>query len=89
MTGSRDAGRSYWARNAARYDRSMVLLGGPMRLVRERVAAALVGVGDVLEIGAGPVWSRWPWLGWPGGSWRPTTHPRWSNAWSSGSWQNG
>lgn len=53
MTGSTDAGRSYWARNAARYDRSMLLLGGPMPRVLERVAAELVGAGDVLEIGAG------------------------------------
>jgi phosphatidylethanolamine/phosphatidyl-N-methylethanolamine N-methyltransferase len=48
-----DAARSYWDRNASRYDRSMVLLGGPMPRMLQLVVEELRGAGDVLEVAAG------------------------------------
>ncbi|MFT3912876.1 MAG: class I SAM-dependent methyltransferase [Anaeromyxobacteraceae bacterium] len=48
-----DPGRGYWERNATRYDRSMVLLGGPMPRTLELVAEAVRGAGEVLEVAAG------------------------------------
>ncbi|MFO0582503.1 MAG: class I SAM-dependent methyltransferase [Anaeromyxobacter sp.] len=50
---SEDPGRGYWERNAARYDRSMVLLGGPMPRTLQLVAEAVRGAGEVLEVAAG------------------------------------
>ena len=50
---SEDPGRGYWERNAARYDRSMLILGGPMPRTLLLVAEAVRGAGEVLEVAAG------------------------------------
>lgn len=47
------AGRQYWERHARDYDRSMRLLGGPLRRASELSAQAVRGAGRVLEVGAG------------------------------------
>jgi ubiquinone/menaquinone biosynthesis C-methylase UbiE len=48
-----DEGLAFWERNAARYDRSMILLGGPMPRMLERVEAEVRGASSVLEVAAG------------------------------------
>ena len=48
-----DAGRRFWESNAARYDRSMGLLGGPLPRTVELVAAAVSGATRVLEVASG------------------------------------
>jgi phosphatidylethanolamine/phosphatidyl-N-methylethanolamine N-methyltransferase len=48
-----DEGRAYWDGLAARYDRTMLLLGGPMPRMVELVADAVRGRECVLEIAAG------------------------------------
>jgi hypothetical protein len=50
MTGT---GQASWERHAKNYDRSMVLLGGPMRRMLELTRDAVAGVDTVLEVGAG------------------------------------
>lgn len=45
--------RRYWEKNAARYDKAMRLLGGPLPVAEERSAAAVDGLGDVLEVASG------------------------------------
>ena len=50
---SEDAGRRFWENNAARYDRSMGLLGGPLPRTVELVAAAVSGATRVLEVASG------------------------------------
>lgn len=50
---SDDAGRRFWESNAARYDRSMGLLGGPLPRTVELVAAAVSGATRVLEVASG------------------------------------
>jgi len=46
-------GREYWERHAARYDRSMLLLGRPLPRMLELVAESVRGAGEVLEVAAG------------------------------------
>lgn len=48
-----DEGRLFWERNAARYDRSMGLFGGPLPRTRVLVAEAVRGAARVLEIACG------------------------------------
>ena len=48
-----DSSQRYWERNAARYDRSMLLLGGPMPRTLELVGEAVRGTREVLEVAAG------------------------------------
>ena len=48
-----DDGLGYWEANAARYDWSMRVLGGPMPAMIARVVGAVTGAGRVLELGAG------------------------------------
>ncbi len=48
-----DAGRRFWEKNAARYDRSMGLLGGPLPRMVELVASAVSGATRVLELASG------------------------------------
>jgi phosphatidylethanolamine/phosphatidyl-N-methylethanolamine N-methyltransferase len=50
---SDDAGRRFWESNAARYDRSMGLLGGPLPRTVELVASAVSGATRVLEVASG------------------------------------
>lgn len=50
---SDDVGRRFYERNAARYDRSMGLLGGPLPRTVELVAAAVSGAARVLEVASG------------------------------------
>ncbi|MCK6507856.1 class I SAM-dependent methyltransferase [Myxococcota bacterium] len=50
---SEEDGRRFWESNAARYDRSMGLLGGPLPRTAELVAAAVSGTARVLEIASG------------------------------------
>lgn len=45
--------RGYWERNAARYDRAMRLLDGPLPHATAWTAAAVEGSGRVLEVAAG------------------------------------
>lgn len=45
--------KRYWERNAPRYDKAMRLLGGPLPLAEEWSAAAVDGLGDVLEVASG------------------------------------
>jgi ubiquinone/menaquinone biosynthesis C-methylase UbiE len=46
-------GRAFWERTAARYDRSMLLLGGPLEAMLPLVAAEVAGLDRVLEVAAG------------------------------------
>jgi phosphatidylethanolamine/phosphatidyl-N-methylethanolamine N-methyltransferase len=46
-------GQSFWERNAARYDRSMRLFGGPLPRAIELAVAAVDGRRRVLEIACG------------------------------------
>lgn len=48
-----DEERSYWDRHARNYDRSMLLLGGPLPRMVELVANAVRGAPRVLEVAAG------------------------------------
>lgn len=48
-----DQGRSYWDRNANRYDLSMAILGGPLPRMIELTRQAVQGSGHVLEVAAG------------------------------------
>lgn len=48
-----ESARSYWERNAKRYDRSMKILGGPMPAMIARIAQAVRGAERVLEVAAG------------------------------------
>ena len=48
-----DNGRGYWERLARNYDRSMVLLGGPIPRMVELAAEAVRGAPQVLEVAAG------------------------------------
>jgi phosphatidylethanolamine/phosphatidyl-N-methylethanolamine N-methyltransferase len=48
-----DRGRPFWEKNANRYDRSMVLLGGPLPRTVELVAQSVRGAGRVLEVASG------------------------------------
>src|SRR5690606_25821625 len=50
---SDDAGRRFWESNAARYNRSMWLLGGPLPRTVQLVAAAVSGAARVLEVASG------------------------------------
>lgn len=50
---AQDRDRSYWDRNAQRYDRSMVLLGRPMPRMVALAGEATQGLGRVLEVAAG------------------------------------
>lgn len=50
---SDDSGRRFWERNAARYDRSMGLLGGPLPRTVSLVASAVSGAARVLEVASG------------------------------------
>lgn len=45
--------RDYWERHARNYDRSMVLLGGPMKRTVELCAESVRGCDRVLEVAAG------------------------------------
>lgn len=45
--------RDYWERHARNYDRSMVLLGGPMKRTVELCAESVQGCDRVLEVAAG------------------------------------
>lgn len=45
--------RAFWERNAARYDRSMGLLGGPLPRTVALVASAVSGATRVLEVASG------------------------------------
>lgn len=47
------AGRAYWERHAARYDRVTRFLGKPVPRMLELAAGALRGSGRVLEVAAG------------------------------------
>jgi ubiquinone/menaquinone biosynthesis C-methylase UbiE len=53
MDVNRNDGRSYWDRQARRYDRAMRLFRGPVRGMIERAAEEVYGLGDVLEVAAG------------------------------------
>jgi ubiquinone/menaquinone biosynthesis C-methylase UbiE len=46
-------GKEFWEKTAARYDTSMVLLGGPLQAMKQRVAHAVEGCDRVLELAAG------------------------------------
>ena len=46
-------GRAFWERTAARYDRSMLLFGGPLEAMLPLVAAEVAGLDRVLEVAAG------------------------------------
>lgn len=46
-------GRDYWDRHAKNYDRSMLLLGGPIPRMVELAAEAVLGAPRVLEVAAG------------------------------------
>jgi len=48
-----DDGKAFWERTAARYDRSMLLLGGPLEAMLPLVAAEVGGLDRVLEVAAG------------------------------------
>ncbi len=48
-----DDGRAFWERTAARYDRSMLLLGGPLQPMVRLVAEEVSGLARVLEVAAG------------------------------------
>jgi phosphatidylethanolamine/phosphatidyl-N-methylethanolamine N-methyltransferase len=48
-----ERGRTYWDRNAKNYDRSMVLLGGPIPRMVELAGDAVRGASRVLEVAAG------------------------------------
>lgn len=48
-----DTGRSYWDRHAEHYDRSMMLLGGPIPRMAALAADAVRGSRRVLEVAAG------------------------------------
>lgn len=50
---SGDHGRRFWDAHAGRYDRSMLLLGGPMPRAIERTADATRSLPKVLEVAAG------------------------------------
>lgn len=50
---TRDDGRRFWDAHAKRYDRSMLLLGGPMPRAIARTADAVRGLPRVLEVAAG------------------------------------
>ncbi len=50
---SEEDGRRFWESNAALYDRSMGLLGGPLPRTAELVASAVSGTARVLEIASG------------------------------------
>ncbi len=52
MTGSA-SGRAFWERTAASYDRSMLLLGGPIPAAVDRVVEVVRGSGRVLEVASG------------------------------------
>lgn len=45
--------RAYWDRNAARYDRSMRVFGGPLPRMLELIEREVAGAEDVLELAAG------------------------------------
>lgn len=56
MTGcvmSQSDGLAYWERLATRYDLAMLLLGGPLPQMAQRLAADVRGARRVLELGAG------------------------------------
>ncbi len=46
-------GRAFWERTAGSYDRSMLLLGGPIPAAVERVVEVVRGSGRVLEVASG------------------------------------
>jgi phosphatidylethanolamine/phosphatidyl-N-methylethanolamine N-methyltransferase len=48
-----DRGLAFWERHAARYDRSMKLLGRPMARALSLTAEAVAGASAVLEVAAG------------------------------------
>lgn len=48
-----DDGRAYWGRHAKHYDLAMALLGGPIPKMADLAGAAVRGLPQVLEIGAG------------------------------------
>lgn len=48
-----DEGKRYWERHATNYDRSMVLLGGPVARMAALAADEVRGAARVLEVGAG------------------------------------
>lgn len=50
--------REYWDRHAKNYDRSMVLLGGPIPRMVELAAEAVHGAARVLEVAAGKLEER-------------------------------
>lgn len=52
MTGP-TSGREFWERTASSYDRSMLLLGGPIPAAVERVVEVVRGSGRVLEVASG------------------------------------
>ena len=52
MTGP-TSGRAFWERTASSYDRSMLLLGGPIPAAVERVVEVVRGSGRVLEVASG------------------------------------
>lgn len=52
MTTTND-GRAFWERTAARYDRSMLLFGGPLQPMVRLVAEEVSGLDRVLEVAAG------------------------------------
>lgn len=45
--------KQYWEQNAPRYDKAMKLLGGPLPMAKEWSAAAVEGLGAVLEVASG------------------------------------
>lgn len=47
------SGRAFWERTASSYDRSMLLLGGPIPAAVERVVEVVRGSGRVLEVASG------------------------------------
>lgn len=48
-----DDGRAFWERTAARYDRSMLLFGGPLLPMVRLLAEEVSGLDRVLEVAAG------------------------------------
>lgn len=48
-----DDGRAFWDRTAHRYDRSMWLLGGPMKPMLRLLSEEVAGLEQVLEVAAG------------------------------------
>jgi len=48
-----DPGRRFWEQNASRYDRSMLLLGGPMPRTITQVAESVRGSRRALELASG------------------------------------